>query len=208
MAIDSSEQIEKFKEFLEQEYEKDIYLLNDKGNLVNTLIFYAEGPNRIITLGGDSDEQLIITEEDDMVLNTIDFEVINTGINYNNIVFTPEILTTFSFLSSTFQLTLSETNNQITFTNINDENDGISKMKTYRGALITLDEEDSKVILKEEDGKETEFYLTYDNFNMEIKINRLETTSGIQIQGKTDYGSGIDGYMQHGGKVTIVYPDE
>jgi len=34
MGIDSSEQIEKFKEFLEQEYEKELYLLNDKGHFV------------------------------------------------------------------------------------------------------------------------------------------------------------------------------
>ena len=39
MVIDGSEQIEKFKEFLEQYYEKELYKLNDKGNFVLIIDF-------------------------------------------------------------------------------------------------------------------------------------------------------------------------
>ena len=59
MAIDSSEQIEEFKEFLEQEYEKEIYLLNDKGNFVLNIDF-----SKIIGFNPALADQLLEDPED------------------------------------------------------------------------------------------------------------------------------------------------
>ena len=59
MVIDGSEQIEKFREFLEQEYEKELYRLNDKGIFVLNVDF-----SRIIKFDPELADQLLENPED------------------------------------------------------------------------------------------------------------------------------------------------
>ncbi|MBL7148062.1 MAG: minichromosome maintenance protein MCM [Nanoarchaeota archaeon] len=59
MVIDGSEQIEKFKEFLEQDYEKELYVLNDKGDFVLIIDF-----SKIIGFDHELADQLLEDPEE------------------------------------------------------------------------------------------------------------------------------------------------
>ena len=72
MGIDSSEQIEKFKEFLEQEYEKALYLLNDKGHFVLNVDF-----SKIIEFDHELADQLL--EDPEETVRSI--EIATEGMN-------------------------------------------------------------------------------------------------------------------------------
>jgi len=147
----------------------------------------------------------------DTVQNQTDFRIIDDasgpGIAYNDKDFIPEGITTFNFLSTSFQLMISPDNSEITFTNINDEIDGISKVETERGAVITLDEEESKVIIKEDNGGEIETYLDYDFVGMQIRISDLDMIYGRRIEGTTEWGTTFEGDLRSNGEINFYYPD-
>ena len=150
------------------------------------------GMNGIRFLFSMNDESYIVRIKDINTLNnktTFYDETITT--EWADQEFTPEANTLFTFMPSDFRINFSRSsasrnpNDQIIFADITNEEDGISKIKTFEGARITLSEQSPEIIIDEiipnnhVEGRIT-IDLNYNNQNQEINIGNINVEGNNQ----------------------------
>jgi len=112
------------------------------------------------------------------IYNKTSFRVRDTNTEYEDQNYIEgEAIIFDNILANTFTLTINKQDGTITFNDINDEDDGISKIRTYEYEAITLSEENPMIVI--EDGQwragmdgegRIEINLNYDESDQEIDI--------------------------------------
>ena len=127
-------------------------LIIEEGALVtNTSIGESELSEMRINFLYDKDRisHILRIRNIDTLSNRTDFYDETTDTSYENQEFMPELNTEFTFLPSIFELKFSERDDTITFSDINDERDGISRIYTISHEIITLSEQNPMITIRD-----------------------------------------------------------
>ena len=160
----------------------------------------------------------------DTTNDQIDFTVDDTSTDYEDQDYTDGSATTFTFLDSNFQLTLDESADNITFTEITDQTNDMSHIVTKNGGEFYFNTtSDPGITFKEVDGAATVSLVTtaWTNIswtNSEVEIGtpsgtglsvdkNVDKDDTYNVEDITSYGTKWHAYTKDQGWITIDYPD-